>query len=128
MIDKQQDIEYEELYKPKAKKLKPDWKNAPTIEKLNEDIRNSEPDFGEHCSNVIKWLELRDGVLKEKPGKQSMKPGVKYLCLVIKVVILKQWETFRTCLSVVVIHQRMKQRNGILWDTKSGVMKILRQG
>ncbi len=79
MIDKQQDIEYEELYKPKAKKLKPDWKNAPTIEKLNEDIRNSEPDFGEHCSNVIKWLELRDGVLKEKPGKGRSKVSPKLI-------------------------------------------------
>ncbi len=53
----------------KVKPLQPDWKNAPTVKKLEEDIENSEGDFNTHIGQVKKWLNLRDGKLKIKIGK-----------------------------------------------------------
>jgi len=79
MVNNTQDIQYEELYKPKAKSLQPDWKNAPTVEKLNNDIRNAEPDFGEHCNKVQHYLDLRDGLLKVKPDKGRSKVSPKLI-------------------------------------------------
>ena len=62
----------------KQKKLKPEWRNAPTVELLNKDIRNAEPDFNEHVNDVKKYLDLRDGRLKIKPpkGKSKVSPKV----------------------------------------------------
>ena len=62
----------------KPKSLQPDWKNAPTVNDLNKDIQNAEPDFHTHVSDVRKYLDLRDGKLKVKipKGKSRVSPKV----------------------------------------------------
>ena len=70
--------DYEEKKPVTAKQLQPDWKNPPTIEKLNDDIKNAEGDFNDHINDVKKWLDLRDSRLKIKipKGKSRVSPKV----------------------------------------------------
>ena len=60
--------------KPKA--LQPDWKNAPTVAKLKNDVRECEPSFNSHTADVEKYLALRDGRLKVKiqKGRSKVQP------------------------------------------------------
>ena len=67
------DLEYDEAGQIKPKNLQPDWKNAPTVQKLKNDVRDAEPEFNDHVKNVRHWLDLRDGILKIKPAKGRSK-------------------------------------------------------
>jgi len=46
-------VEYdEETGYVKPVSLQPDWKNAPTVAKLKNDVRDAEPTFNAHVRNV----------------------------------------------------------------------------
>jgi len=60
----------------KPKPLQPEWKNAPTVAKLKNDVRDAEPAFNTHTANVREYLALRDGRLKVKipKGQSTVQP------------------------------------------------------
>ena len=77
-IDDGVEIEYDDNGVIKPKTLQPEWKNPPTVQKLKNDIRDASPDFDTHVSNVRKYLNVRDGVLKIKPlkGRSTFQPKI----------------------------------------------------
>jgi len=70
-------VEYdEETGYVKPVSLQPDWKNAPTVAKLKNDVRDAEPTFNAHVRNVNHWLGVREGRLKVKipKGRSRFQP------------------------------------------------------
>jgi len=70
------EVEYDDNGMIVAKQLQPEWKNAPTVSKLKQDIRDAEPEFNTHVGNIKDWLGLRDGRLKVKipKGRSQVQP------------------------------------------------------
>ena len=73
---KNDEVEYDDNGYIKPENLQPGWKNAPTVAKIKNDVRDAEPTFNSHVQDVNKWLSIRDGKLKIKimKGRSKFQP------------------------------------------------------
>ena len=69
--------ETDEMGKPKAMPLQPEWKNPPTVSKLKQDVKEAQPDFDLHVANVNNWLDIRNAKLKVKIPEGQSKMALK---------------------------------------------------
>ena len=70
------EVTYENEGNPKYNDLQPEWKNPPTVNQLEQDVKEAQPDFDTHVNDVSKWLDIRDAKLKVKipKGQSRMSP------------------------------------------------------
>ena len=71
-----EEVTYQEKGNPKPSDLQPQWKNPPTVNQLEQDVKEAQPDFDVHVNDVSKWLDIRDAKLKVKipKGQSKMSP------------------------------------------------------